>query len=186
MTTTEGAGARVGASEPLLVDRARTGDSLAFEALMRERIDPLFRTAWAILGSEADARDATQEACLSAWRELPRLRDTRAFDAWLHRVLVNACRMAIRRRSRVREVAIERIEDVDGATAPESFEETDVIARAFERLNPDQRAILVLHHLRHETVASIASALSVPPGTVKSRLHSARAALESNLARERR
>jgi RNA polymerase sigma-70 factor (ECF subfamily) len=182
----EGAATRT--IELSLVERARSGDTVAFEALLGDRIDPLFRVAWAILGSEADARDATQEACLSAWRELPRLRDTRAFDAWLHRVLVNACRMAIRRRSRVREVAIERIEDVHGAAGmgPEVFAETDAIARAFERLNPDQRTILVLHHLRHETVASIASALSVPPGTVKSRLHSARAALESNLAGERR
>ena len=53
------------ATEPSLVERARGGDTAAFEALLGDRLDPLFRTAWAILGSEADARDATQETCIS-------------------------------------------------------------------------------------------------------------------------
>lgn len=177
---------RVG--EPTLVERARAGDPAAFEALLRDRIDPLFRTAWAILGSEADARDATQEACISAWRQLPRLRDAEAFDGWLHRVLVNACRMALRRRGRVREVAIAPIHERATLTTPDpgGYDETDAISRAFDRLSLDHRTILVLHHLRHELVASIATALGIPPGTVKSRLHAARIALESALAGERR
>src|SRR5512143_460443 len=89
-----------------LVELARRGDTAAFEALLHGRLDGLFRRAWAILGNEADARDATQEACLSAWRQLPRLRDAAAFDAWLARVLFNACRMQLRRRARVREVVL--------------------------------------------------------------------------------
>lgn len=176
------------AAEPTLVERARAGDTAAFEALLHDRMDPLFRTAWAILGSEADARDATQEACISAWRQLPRLRDADAFDAWLHRVLVNACRMALRRRGRVREVAIAPAHDraAVGDREPASVDEADAISRAFDRLTVEHRTILVLHHLRHESVASISAALDIPPGTVKSRLHAARIALESALAGERR
>jgi len=175
-------------AEPTLVERAQRGDVAAFEALLRGRIDALFRTAWAILGSEADAHDATQEACLSAWRQLPRLRDADAFDAWLHRVLVNACRMALRRRGRVREVPIapahDRAGSDDATSAP--FDEADAISRAFDRLSVDHRTILVLHHLHHRPLAEISVALGIPVGTAKSRLHAARAALEIALAEERR
>ena len=69
---------------------------------------------------------------------------------------------------------------------PRRSAETDSIARAFERLDPDARAILVLHHVRHEPISTIAAALQVPPGTVKSRLHTARVALARALERERR
>ena len=86
------------------VERARTGDRAAFEMLVRSRVDRLHRTACAILGNEADAYDATQDAFLSAWQQLPRLRDVEAFDAWLTRIIVNACRMRLRARRAVREV----------------------------------------------------------------------------------
>ena len=85
-----------------LVERARQGDALAFERLLRDRLDGLFRTAWAILGDESDARDATQDACIAAWRNLPGLREPERFDAWLTRVLVNGCRTRPVRRPTIR------------------------------------------------------------------------------------
>jgi RNA polymerase sigma-70 factor (ECF subfamily) len=171
-----------------LVVRAGNGDSAAFETLIAERLDSLYRTAWAILGNEADARDATQDACLSAWRNLPRLRDPDKFDAWLTRVLVNGCRMRLRIRSRVREIQMEPDLDRPGPTMDDasSQAEANAIARAFDRLNPDARAILVLHHLQHQPVTAIADILGIPVGTVKSRLHTARTALGKALERERR
>jgi RNA polymerase sigma-70 factor (ECF subfamily) len=171
-----------------LVIRAGNGDTAAFETLIAERLDSLYRTAWAILGNEADARDATQDACLSAWRNLPRLRDPDKFDAWLTRVLVNGCRMRLRIRSRVREIQMEPDLDRPGPTTDDasSQAEANAIARAFDRLNPDARAILVLHHLQHQPVTAIADILWIPVGTVKSRLHTARTALGKALERERR
>ena len=94
----------LGAAQSDAVERARTGDRAAFEVLVRSRVDRLHRTACAILGNEADAYDATQDAFLSAWQQLPRLRDVDAFDAWLTRIIVNACRMRLRARRAVREV----------------------------------------------------------------------------------
>ena len=183
-------GSQVGpkAVEAGLVERARHGDTLAFEALLSTRLDKLFRTAWAILGSEADARDATQDACLSTWRQLPRLRDVERFDAWLSRILVNACLLQLRRRARVREIPMTPAHDREAPSGadPAAIVDADAISRAFDRLDPDARALLVLHHLRHEPVASIATALGIPTGTVKWRLHAARAALEKALAGERR
>jgi RNA polymerase sigma-70 factor (ECF subfamily) len=171
-----------------VIDRAAHGDTVAFEQLIAPRLDQLLRTAWAIVGNEADARDAVQEACLSAWRELPRLRDIDRFDAWLGRVLVNRCRMLLRARGRVREIAMPDGFDAESPPTggPAAVDDAELVARAFDRLDPDARALLVLHHLRHEPVARIASVLGIPIGTVKWRLHAARRALELALAGESR
>ena len=180
-------GAGVVGREPALIERARAGDSDAFEALIAPRIDTLFRTARAIVGNDADARDATQDACVSAWKHLPRLRDLDKFDAWLGRVLVNSCRMQLRRQRRVREIAMPTGFDRAGPreTGPESVDGIDAVARAFDELGADARALLVLHHLRHEPLARIAASLGIPVGTVKWRLHAARRALERALEGER-
>ena len=175
-----------GYAEADLVRRAAQGDSVAFEALISTRADRAFRTARAIVGNEADARDATQDAFLSAWRELPRLRDVERFDAWLGRVLVNSCRARIRARGRVREISLDETHDRSGG-GPGTADQvgaTDVLSRAFDRLDPDKRALLVLHYLGHEPVAAIARSLGIPAGTVKWRLHNARGALERALRAE--
>ncbi len=90
-----------------LLLRARAGDREAFELIVLAKGEPMFRTALAILGSEADARDATQEAFIAAWTRFAGLRDPERFDAWLGRILINECRMALRKRRRVREVAVD-------------------------------------------------------------------------------
>jgi RNA polymerase sigma-70 factor (ECF subfamily) len=176
-----------------LVERARAGDRDAFDALIRTRIDAVYRTSLAILGDPSDAADATQETFVSAWRHCNALRDPHLFDAWLGRINVNACRQQLRRRGRasVREV---RLVDPDDPGEPASTDravddrtaDADVFDRAFGRLSVDDRALLVLHHLQECPVAEIAAVLGSPKGTIKSRLHRARAALESALAKESR
>jgi RNA polymerase sigma-70 factor (ECF subfamily) len=175
-------------TERQLVELAGDGDATAFEALIGPRLDGLFRTAWAIVGDESDARDATQEASVSAWRHLPRLRDPDSFDAWLGRILVNSCRMLLRRRRRVREISIPVGFDAEapGADAADRFDDIEAVSRAFDALDADARALLVLHHLRHEPVVRIGSVLGIPVGTVKWRLHAARHALERALQGELR
>jgi RNA polymerase sigma factor (sigma-70 family) len=162
-----------------LLLRARAGDEEAFELIVEQRGEHLFRTARAILGNEPDAYDATQEAFIAAWRGFAGLRDPDRFDAWLGRILVNQCRMALRHRGRVREVALaDRSEGTADATAG-AFDD------AFEQLSADQRAILVLHHLHGYGVAEIGAWLGVPTGTVKWRLHRARQALKAAWEGER-
>lgn len=169
-----------------LVRSAAGGDTAAFEQLVSARADRVFRIARAILGNDADAGDATQDAFVSAWRELPRLRDPDSFDAWLRRILVNACRARLRGRRRVREISLDVAHDrhEPGPTLSDQVGDTDLLAHAFDRLDPDKRSILVLHYLDHESVASIAAALGVPVGTAKWRLSEARAALARALAAE--
>jgi RNA polymerase sigma-70 factor (ECF subfamily) len=180
-----------GSADDALIRRARSGDVAAFEALVSSRLDRCYRLAWTILSNEADAADAMQDALLAAWREVPRLRDPAAFDGWLNRVVANAARMALRRRSRIREVQVrpaapgdrEVAETAAGADLRAQAEldqvaDADAVARAFERLRPHDRLVLTLHYVDERPVAEIAKTLGVPVGTAKWRLHEARKSLE--------
>jgi RNA polymerase sigma factor (sigma-70 family) len=174
------------ANQSDLVSRAARGDALAFERLLATRADQAFRIARAMLSDESDARDATQETFVSAWRELPRLHDPDRFDAWLRRILVNACRAKMRVRRQVREISLDAIvhHAAPGPAMSEQLGATDALARAFERLDANKRALLVLHHLDHASVADIGMSLGIPIGTVKWRLHDAREALQRALLAE--
>ena len=177
-----------------LVRSAQQGDVAAFDRLAAARIDRTYRLAVAILRSEPDARDAVQEAFVAAWRELPRLRDPVSFDAWLDRIIVNACRMALRHRRVVRLREID-VGDPSASPGPESdagpapddaVADVGLVRRAMGRLDAGKRAILVLHHVEDRPLGEIAAVLGVPVGTVKWRLHNARAALEHALEEESR
>jgi RNA polymerase sigma-70 factor (ECF subfamily) len=180
-----------------LLQLAVNGDRDAFDALLRLRLDRLYRMAFAITRTEADARDATQDACVLAWRELPRLRDHERFDAWLSQIVVNAARGVVRRtgRTRVREISVDMSGDDDGpptATYPavaaesDTFADSDAIQRAFARLDGSTRALLVLHYVEGSPLADIARVHGAPVGTIKWRLSNARRALERALEAERR
>jgi RNA polymerase sigma-70 factor (ECF subfamily) len=177
-----------------LLTLAAAGDADAFDALLRPRLDRLFRLAVAITRSEADARDATQDACVLAWRELPRLRDRGRFDPWLSQIVVNSCRMLLRRNRRgtIREISMDdplrpvTHEEPSDAAEVDQFGETEAIQAAFERLDPAVRALLVLHYVEGRPLADIAKVIGSPVGTIKWRLSNARAALEKALKVERR
>lgn len=187
---------RATSADDALVRRARTGDATAFELLVDSRIDRCYRLAWSILANDADAADATQDALVSAWRQLPRLRDAASFDGWLNRIVANAALMARRHRVRLREVSVrpanpdderpqtEPRRDPQARTAMDEFVDNDAIARAFDRLRPKDRMILVLHHVEERPVAEIARSLGIPVGTAKWRLHAARTALEKAMEAE--
>jgi RNA polymerase sigma-70 factor, ECF subfamily len=165
----------------LVVERARSGDRAAFEAIVEHRLDATLRIALAILGTESDARDAVQDAFLKAWRELPRLREVDRFDAWFSRIVVNTCRSALRGRGRrtVREITLEASLSTMPSSSPGlevQVSEIDALERAFERLGIAERTVLTLHYLEHRPLAEIGVALGVPQGTVKSRLYAARQA----------
>ena len=176
--------------DPERVELARSGDASAFEALVEPRAGPMMRTAMAILGSEADARDAVQDALVTAWRELAALRDPAAFDAWLTRILVNRCKRGLRgvATRRVREVPVDALSSTPrepgGPDTAAAVLERGALESAFERLSVDERTLLVLHHLDGRSVVDIAAVLKVPEGTAKSRLFAARKSLEKALERE--
>jgi RNA polymerase sigma-70 factor (ECF subfamily) len=171
-----------------VIDRARTGDRDAFESIVRARMDAVYRLSIAILGNEADARDAAQETFVAAWRQLPRLREPDRFDAWLQRVAVNAARQTIRasRRRRIREIPSSTVVALADRAAPAERDDAAILDAALATLPIEQRAILVLHHLEGHPLAELAAILDVPLGTAKSRLSTARRALAAAIRAEER
>lgn len=165
-----------------LVDLARQGDEEAFADLARAVGDRLMAIAYRILRDVGRAEDAVQQTLVTAWRELPTLRDVDRFDAWLRRILVHACYAeARRRRSWAANVRVLPTDSSAGRDDLATVIERDRLARGFRRLSPEQSAIFVLHHYVGLTLAEIAEELGVPLGTVKSRLHYATDALRAAL-----
>lgn len=178
------------ATDRSLVDRARHGDLDAFEEIVRARMDGVYRLSFAILGDEADARDAAQDTFVTAWRQIGRLRDADRFDAWLQRIAVNAARMThrARRRRGVRELPSSRVVGFDGLRATASPAETGAatLDAAMRTIPVEQRSILVLHHLEGQPITALAEIFEIPVGTVKSRLHTARQDLQAAIDAEAR
>jgi len=166
-----------------LVERARGGDHDAFTVLARDAATRLERAARLILRDPELARDAVQEALIRAWRDLRGLRDPDRFDAWLHRLTVNACLdIARHRRRRVIEVALDPIDAPVFIDPGHAVADREVVDAALRRLDESGRAIVVLHYYLGMPLTDVAATLGIPTGTVKSRLHRAlgemRAAVE--------
>ena len=171
-----------------LVIRARSGDHDAFSTLAEGAVHRLHRTAWLILRSEDDAADAVQEALLAAWLHVAAVRDPDRFDAWLNRLLVHACYRVGKRTTRrtVLEMPM-TVPDVPGPRDDqEALATRDLLERAFRRLTPEQRAVLVVHHFLELPDAEAASVLEIAVGTFKSRLHRARAAMRAAVEADER
>lgn len=164
----------------VLVDQARKGDRDAFASLVHQVSDSLFAVAFRVLRDTGLAEDALQNALVSAWRELPQLRDSQRFDAWIHRILIHAC-YAESRRGRRRAASI-HVLDISRASTPDSSRELadrDEIERAFRHVPLDQRAVFVLHHYVGLPLVEVAETLGIPAGTARSRLHYATRSLRS-------
>lgn len=134
------------------------------------------------------AEDAVQATLLSAWRQLPSLRDPERFDAWLHRLLSNACyaELGRARRSRTNVRLRAARETASGRDEIVRVADRDQLERAFRRLPPEQRAVLVFHHHLGLSLAETADEPGIPLGTVKSRLHYAASSLRAALAADAR
>ncbi len=172
-------------SDQELVRDFQAGRTEAFEALMQRHERAVFNLAYRMMGRMEDAREVTQDAFLSCFRHLRSFRGDAAFSTWLHRVAVNACYDALRRRQPPSVSIDERIdaESREPDPADQAAAAADV-QRALLAIPVDFRAVLVLHELQDLAVEDVAAALEVPVGTVKSRLHRGRVALARALRRE--
>ncbi len=169
-----------------LVERARGGDRDAFAALAADSIGRLFNIAQLMLRDADLADDAVQEALVIAWRDVRGLRDPDGFDAWLHRVLVRCVYREANRERRRSARTVQVPEIPSRADAVGDVEDRDTLERGFRRLRPDHRAVLVLHHYLGFSDSEAAHALSVPAGTIKSRLNRAMSALRAELEADAR
>jgi RNA polymerase sigma factor (sigma-70 family) len=165
------------------IRRAQAGDHEAFDDLVTQHGPWLHRLASAIIGS-ADAADATQDALVQAWRQLPTLRQPDRFEAWLRRILVNRCRDIGRMRGRrLTEIRVDPALETDdaGPDARPKVERSADLERAIGRLTVDQRTVLALHYAADLSLREVATTLGIPTGTAKSRLNTALVELRRQL-----
>lgn len=169
-----------------LVERAQRGDREAFTALAFALSQRLYGVAHRILRDADAAGDALQVALVRIWRDLPSLREPERLEAWAYRLLTRACQDELRKRHG-RPPTLQLLPDdgaIDGSII--SVVDRDQIERGFRNLSAEQRAVVVLHYYRDLTLAEISEALSVPIGTVRSRLHYARRSLRAAIEADAR
>lgn len=184
-------------AERELVARLRAGDAGAHETMVRVHAARLTATAQRILRNEDDARDAVQDAFLSAFRALPRFHGDARLSTWLHRIVVNTALMKLRGRKRRAEEPIEALLPVfldDGHAAvpavewrPSCHEELEreercaLVRDCIERLPDSYRTVLLLRDIEELDTAETAALLGITDNAVKIRLHRARQALRTLL-----
>ena len=177
------------ATDEIIVERALTGDAEAFGELVRRWERRIFALTYGMLGREEDARDATQETFLAAFRNLRGFRGEAKVSSWLHRIAVNQC-ISRQRRSKVRsEQALEE-EHETSFTTPRSYwpayvaegrQETAAVRRAINSLPVELRQVVVMKEFEELTFREISDALELPLSTVKSRLYTALKQLQMRL-----
>jgi len=189
--------------ETALIREAQRGDLTAFNRLVLTYQTHAYNIAYRIMGESDAAEDATQEAFISAYRNIKRFRGG-AFKSWVFRIVTNACYDELRRRKRRPQSSLDQLSeysdgfDSAGAGAemmgkvdqnPEhalqSVELADAIQDCLNRLPPEYRAVVVLVDVQGYDYKEASSIASTPLGTVKSRLARARANLRACLQRFR-
>lgn len=171
--------------DDLLVVQAQGGSSAALEALVRRWQRRLWLHARRLLHRDQDAWDASQEAWMAIIKSLHRLDDPALFSRWAYRIVTNKCMDRLRREGRARDLWKELAGQTKIASSSQSCPRPDSraleIREALERLEPATEAILTLRHIEGFEIAEISDILGIPEGTVKSRLHRAKAQLRTRL-----
>lgn len=175
-----------------LVEMARSGDQDSFGEIVRRWDRRIFALCFGMLGREDEARDATQEAFVSAYRSLEKFRGDAKLSSWLHRIAVNQC-LTVKRRQKVRSEDL--FDDTETAESDrfmadrryspdrnaEQAERTYVVRHALNTLPTDLRQVVVMKEFEDMTFQEIADTLEVPLSTVKSRLYAALRQLKMRL-----
>jgi RNA polymerase sigma-70 factor (ECF subfamily) len=165
-----------------LVERARKGDHDAFAVLLRGVVIRLDAAARLILRDRELAQDAVQDAMVRAWRDLPSLRDPDKFDAWVRQLTVHACIDVVRKRKRrTIEVELDPLDLLPVADMTRAIAQRDLVERALSVLEPEWRAVVVLHFYLGMPLHEVAGTLGIPVGTAKSRLHRSLVALRASV-----
>ena len=167
-----------------LVERAQRGDHEAFDALASAAYSRLYAIAKQILRDGYAAEDAVQDALVRAWRDVRGLRDRDRFDAWLHRLLVNACMDQVRQAPAARPSRSRSCRSISHpADRLGQLVDRDELEQIFVQLPVEQRAALVLTHYVGLSAPEVAAILGIPARTVYSRLHYGSRAMRDLIAR---
>lgn len=155
-----------------------------FELLIRPHYDALYRTAWRWTRSVEDAEDLVQEVCTRAWPRLDELERLERPKSWLLRVMYRLFVDLTRRHDRTRVVPLDNVvaeslvcERPGPEDSTDSDRNSDRMARAWQRMDREKRALLAMHEVEGYTLAEIAEITGIKEGTLKSRLHRSRVLL---------
>ncbi len=161
-----------------LVERSRHGDVRAFDALVRRHLRGAYGVALAILGDPADADDVCQESFLTALKRLEDCREPARFGGWLRQIVRNESRDLLRSRRVRRALPLEAAVELPGDGSPlidaERAELRERLVEGLAALDPNQRAVLLLHDLEGWRHREIAELLELPEGSVRAVLFHAR------------
>jgi len=184
------------ADEEALVAALKAGEPAAYEQLIEQYAEQVYRVAFRLLQNAADAEDALQEAFLAVYLRIGEFQGEAKLSSWLYRIVTNKALDIIRKRQRKTEAATDALEDLGDdagewipdqqATLPEDWAErqeiNDLIAEGLTHLSPKLRAAFVLFELEGLSMEEVAAALNVSPSAAKVRVHRARLALRQFLA----
>jgi len=171
-----------------LIRQVQQGETRAFDELMMRYNQAVYRLAYSMVRSHADASDISQETFIRAYRAIDRFDEQFRFYTWLHRICVNLCLTWLKRRGKQRtgplpgtEFGAEWQDVPDPKGSPADMELARDLDRALARLQSDQRAVFVLRVKEELSYNEISEALGIPVGTVMSRLNRARIRLRELL-----
>jgi len=186
-----------GSPDRALLERLRAGEEGAYEELVRAHGGRMLAVARRFLPAEEDARDAVQDAFLSAFRSIDRFEGQARLSTWLHRIVVNAALMKLRTRRRKPEQSIEELlpgfhEDghlerpaspwrVPGLDGAERAELRELLLGSIRSLPESYRNVILLRDIEDLDTEETAELLGISTGAVKTRLHRARLALREFL-----
>jgi RNA polymerase sigma-70 factor, ECF subfamily len=178
----------VDAALAAIIERARGGNTAAFEQIVIRYQRKVLATAWRMLGNQDDARDAAQEVFLRAFKYLNSFKSDQDFAGWLHRITVNVCRDAGRKRNQSAFTSFEDERDkgsFDRAASDENLETAAIrseqralVADALNTLTRKERAALVLRDLEGLPTEEVARILGTSEATVRSQVSAARAKIK--------
>ena len=176
-------------TDPDILERAQAGDREAIGALLEPEMGRVFATCRRMVGSRDEAEELAQEALIRVIRGLPRFDGRSALSTWITRVTINTCLSWLRTKARRAGKTPLNLKHPDrepgNPPEPAGVQQGDPralrVQEALTRLKPEHRAVLVLRDVRDLDYDSIAAALDLAVGTVKSRIFRARAALRAEI-----
>jgi RNA polymerase sigma-70 factor (ECF subfamily) len=185
----------VNADDQRLIAQCLDGDTAAFGELVRRYQDRLYNTVYRLVDNAEDAADVVQDAFLNAYQSLDGFKGDSLFFTWLYRIAVNTA-ISQKRKQRVLlsidagrngEAVVQPLDESaysQPGHALERAEQDRRVHQALQRLSPEHRAVLILKDMEGQKYEEMADVLGVPIGTIRSRLHRARAELRELLERE--
>ncbi len=162
-----------------LIEKTRAGDQQAFTTLVTEYTPYVYRTAFALLQDQAEAEDVSQEVFLKVYHSIYKLSEVKAFGSWLKKIITNSCLDHLKK-ARAIPVPDEELELIP-ARRLDNWDQRLIIQETLKKLPVEYREALIMREWQGYEYSEIAKLLSIPVGTVKSRIHTARLLLRKIL-----